>query len=64
MSIRWHGIPAELKGFFDKVMLKNFAYVKDPDWRDLLTNITKATVITTATITKDYLVPTPIIMPV
>lgn len=53
--IWWHNIPAELKGFFDKVMLKDFAYVEDPNWRGLLTYINKATVITTATITKDYL---------
>ncbi|WP_225048608.1 NAD(P)H-dependent oxidoreductase [Lacticaseibacillus kribbianus] len=53
--IWWHNIPAELKGFFDKVMLRNFAYAKSPVWRGLLTNITKAAVITTATITKDYL---------
>ena len=53
--IWWHSIPAELKGFFDKVMLKNFAYVENPDWRGLLTYINKATIITTATITKDYL---------
>lgn len=53
--IWWHNIPAELKGFFDKVMLKGFAYAEDPDWRGLLTYINKATVITTATITKEYL---------
>jgi putative NADPH-quinone reductase len=53
--IWWHNIPAELKGFFDKVMLKNFAYTEDPRWQGLLTYIKKATVITTATITKDYL---------
>ncbi|WP_057766636.1 NAD(P)H-dependent oxidoreductase [Companilactobacillus tucceti] len=52
--IWWHNIPAELKGFFDKVMLKNFAY-EDQPWRGLLTYIKKATVITTSTITKDYL---------
>lgn len=53
--IWWHNIPAELKGFFDKVMLKGFAYTEDPEWRGLLTYINKATVITTATLTKDYL---------
>lgn len=53
--IWWHNIPAELKGFFDKVMLKNFAYVEEPEWRGLLTYINQATIITTATITKDYL---------
>ncbi|MCI1985155.1 MAG: NAD(P)H-dependent oxidoreductase [Lactobacillus sp.] len=54
--IWWHGLPAELKGFFDKVMLLNFAYVEDPEWRGLLTYIKRATVITTATLTKDYLI--------
>lgn len=53
--IWWHNIPAELKGFFDKVMLKGLAYTEDPEWRGLLTYINKATVITTATLTKDYL---------
>ncbi|WP_252898938.1 hypothetical protein [Secundilactobacillus odoratitofui] len=36
-------------------MLKGFAYTEDPEWRGLLTYINKATVITTATLTKDYL---------
>ncbi len=53
--IWWHGLPAELKGFFDKVMLLNFAYTEPPEWRGLLTYIKHATVITTATLTKDYL---------
>jgi len=53
--IWWHQIPAELKGFFDKVMLKDFAYSETPAWHGLLTYIQKATVITTATITKSYL---------
>lgn len=53
--IWWFQLPAELKGFFDKVMLKGFAYEEAPAWRGLLTNIQKATVITTATVTKDYL---------
>lgn len=53
--IWWHQIPAELKGFFDKVMLRGFAYNETPEWHGLLTYIQKATVITTATLTKDYL---------
>jgi len=53
--IWWHQIPAELKGFFDKVMLRGFAYNEAPEWHGLLTYIQKATVITTATLTKDYL---------
>lgn len=56
--IWWHQIPAELKGFFDKVMLKGFAYEEDPEWRGLLTYINQATVITTATITKNDLMTT------
>lgn len=53
--IWWYQLPAELKGFFDKVMLRNFAYVERPEWRGLLTWIKKATVITTSTVTQDYL---------
>lgn len=53
--IWWYQIPAELKGFFDKVMLRGFAYNEAPEWHGLLTYIQKATVITTATLTKDYL---------
>lgn len=53
--IWWHNLPAELKGFFDKVMLTGFAYTETPEWRGLLTYIQKTTVITTATITKNYL---------
>lgn len=53
--IWWYNIPAELKGFFDKVMLRGFAYVESPEWRGLLTYINKATVITTSTVTKAYL---------
>ncbi|WP_125711949.1 NAD(P)H-dependent oxidoreductase [Companilactobacillus kedongensis] len=53
--IWWHNVPAELKGFFDKVMLKHFAY-EDQPWKGLLTYISKATVITTSTITKEYLI--------
>lgn len=52
--IWWHQLPAELKGFFDKVMLKGFAYEEDSGWRGLLTYIHKATVITTATYSKAY----------
>lgn len=35
--IWWHNLPAELKGFFDKVMLTGFAYTETPEWRGLLT---------------------------
>lgn len=54
--IWWHNLPAMLKGFLDKVMLSNFAYDESSGWKGLLTNIKKVTVITTSTITKDYLV--------
>jgi len=54
--IWWYHLPAELKGFFDKVMLKGFAYAEDPDLRGLLHNIRRATVITTATMTKAELI--------
>jgi NAD(P)H dehydrogenase (quinone) len=53
--IWWFNLPAELKGFFDKVMLKDFAYTEVPEWRGLLTYIKRATIITTATVTKSYL---------
>ncbi|WP_125588356.1 NAD(P)H-dependent oxidoreductase [Companilactobacillus jidongensis] len=53
--IWWHNLPAMLKGFLDKTMLKDFAYNEDNGWRGLLTYIKKATVITTSTVTKDYL---------
>ena len=53
--IWWHNMPAMLKGFFDKVMLSGFAYNEDNGWQGLLTYINKTTVITTSTITKNYL---------
>ncbi|WP_334331855.1 NAD(P)H-dependent oxidoreductase [Companilactobacillus sp. HBUAS59544] len=54
--IWWHNLPAMFKGFLDKVMLSGFAYDESSGWQGLLTNIKKVTVITTSTITKDYLV--------
>ncbi|PWG00412.1 NAD(P)H-dependent oxidoreductase [Levilactobacillus bambusae] len=51
--IWWFYLPAIVKGFLDKVMLKNFAY--EEPWRGLLANIQRTTVISTATVTKDYL---------
>lgn len=54
--IWWHNLPAMLKGFLDKTMLANFAYNEENGWTGLLNNIKKSTVITTSTITKDYLV--------
>lgn len=53
--IWWHNLPAMLKGFLDKTMLANFAYNEDNGWTGLLTNIKKATVITTSTVTQEYL---------
>jgi putative NADPH-quinone reductase len=45
----WFGPPAILKGFMDKVMLKNFAYTESKlGLKGLLTHIKKATVITTS----------------
>ncbi|NJE64396.1 hypothetical protein E0L10_09710 [Enterococcus durans] len=45
------------KGFLDKVFLPKFAYQEDRDgnWQGLLTNIKKATVVTTATYSKESL---------
>lgn len=55
--IWWFYLPGILKGFFDKVMLKKFAYQVDEQgtWTGLLTNIKKVTVITTASMTKEIL---------
>ncbi|MDY0214057.1 MAG: NAD(P)H-dependent oxidoreductase [Bacilli bacterium] len=52
----WYGEPAILSGFFDKVFLKGHVY-KDGDNYNIvpLLNINKATVITTASLTKDGL---------
>lgn len=45
----WFGPPAILKGFMDKVMLKNFAYTESKvGLKGSLTHIKKATVITTS----------------
>lgn len=57
--IWWYDMPAILKGFLDKVMLKKFAYSEENgEWTGLLTNITKVNVITTASMTKKDLVET------
>lgn len=45
--IWWGTIPAILKGFFDKVLLVNFAYNYNNGWTPLL-KINKSTVITTS----------------
>lgn len=46
--IWWGTMPASLKGFFDKVMLLNFAFNYENGWTTLLNNINKGTVITTS----------------
>jgi putative NADPH-quinone reductase len=43
----WGTAPAILKGFFDKVLLRDFAFSYENGWTPLL-NINKATVITTS----------------
>lgn len=55
--IWWFNVPAIIKGFLDKVMLNGFAFKDEPrsDWEGLLTYIQKIRVITTSTLTKDYL---------
>jgi Putative NADPH-quinone reductase (modulator of drug activity B) len=44
-----------LKGFLDKTMLNGFAYNEDNGWKGLLSYIKRVTVITTSTVTKEYL---------
>lgn len=54
----WWDLPAILKGFIDKVMLSGFAFLEDKTTgalKGLLTNIEKATVISTSTTDKDYI---------
>ncbi|MGY3778511.1 NAD(P)H-dependent oxidoreductase [Isobaculum melis] len=54
--IWWYEIPAILKGFFDKVMLNHFSYEEGKlGLVGQLTQIKKATIITTATSPKWYL---------
>lgn len=50
--IWWGTMPAILKGFFDKVMLLNFAFNYENGWTPLL-NINKGAVITTSEGTTD-----------
>lgn len=44
----WMDVPAILKGFFDKVMLLNFAFNYQNGWTTMLNHIKKSTVITTS----------------
>jgi len=47
--IWWFNIPAILKGFFDKVMLKDFAYTETPiSLKGKLIHITKTTIFSTS----------------
>lgn len=53
----WFDVPAILKGFIDKVMLKNFAYTEgSTGLKGLLTHIKKTTVISTSEFPTWYLV--------
>lgn len=52
----WFDVPAILKGFFDKVMLKDFAYVETTTGlKGQLVHIKKTTVITTSNSPKWYI---------
>jgi putative NADPH-quinone reductase len=47
--IWWYNLPAILKGFIDKVMLKDFAYTEMPkSLKGKLTHITRTTIFTTS----------------
>ncbi|AMC93517.1 hypothetical protein AOC36_05835 [Erysipelothrix larvae] len=53
--IWWYGMPAMLKGFFDKVMLKGQAYGEVNHKLTGLLNIQKGAVFTTASVTEEIL---------
>ncbi len=54
--IWWSGMPAILKGFIDKVMLKDFAYEETKTGlKGLLTHIKKTTIVTTSEFPNWYL---------
>lgn len=46
--IWWGMMPADLKGFFDKVLLVNFSHNYENGWTPLLTNIKRTVVLTTS----------------
>lgn len=55
--IWWFSVPAVLKGFLDKVFLKNYAYIEDKNglMTGLMTHINSVKVITTAQSPKWYI---------
>lgn len=54
--IWWFDLPAILKGFFDKVMLKHYAYVEtSTGLKGLLTHVNRTTVISTSELPTWYL---------
>lgn len=46
--IWWGMMPADLKGFLDKVLLVGFSHSYENGWTPLMTNIKKTTVLTTS----------------
>lgn len=54
--IWWNNVPAMLKGFFDKVFIKEFAFIEENGRpKGLLTNITKGLLITTSESDASYI---------
>jgi len=54
--IWWFDMPAILKGFFDKVMLKDFAYKESTTGlKGLLTHVNKTTLLTTSEVPTWYM---------
>lgn len=54
--IWWNNVPAMLKGFFDKVFIKEFAFTEENGvTKGLLTNINKGFVITTSESNAQYI---------
>lgn len=46
--IWWGMVPADIKGFFDRVFLLNFSHSYENGWTPLLTNIKRTVVLTTS----------------
>lgn len=54
--IWWNNVPAMLKGFFDKVFIKEFAFIEENNRpKGLLTNINKGLLITTSESDTSYI---------